>query len=121
MAYDTLLTHTAVVQALVENTTPHSSSYAARYASKFTSRCLVQVTNGSEQFDDKQIGTVEKRYRVFFPPDVALVESDRIQTVTDTQGNTVASDLDVQTVRKINGINGIPHHIEADCRLFETT
>lgn len=122
MAFESFMIQTATIQSLVAEVTPHTSAYSGRWTAKGTCRCLIQNESGQEIFDNQQIGTVEKRYKVFFPPDASIIESDRISTIVDAAGVTVVSDLDILAIRRIDiGITGLAHHLEVDARLFVTT
>lgn len=116
------MVHTATIQSLTPEAVPHASPYTSRWTDKGTSRCLLQITSGQEMFDNQQIGTVEKRYKVFFPPDTAILESDRIASVVDAVGNTIVSDLDILAIHRMDiGFTGLAHHLEVEARLFVTT
>jgi hypothetical protein len=113
-----LLTHTASIQGR-STATDRFGQPLLSYTPKDTVACRLSFPGGSfgggERLNAMTRDTVRAPYVVFFAADSDIAEKDIILEIKDDAGNVLASDLEVQQVRKRTGAPGVVHHIEADC------
>ncbi len=76
---------------------------------------LSSLEPSKEERTQLQRDVVQRHVRLFLPPEANVTEHDVIARVLDASGNQIAGRLDIDFVRKLQGGNGVVHHIELDC------
>ena len=118
MSLAALLTHTARIQGR-GTATDRFGQPLLSYSDKDTVPCRLSFPGGSfgggEQLRMGTRDTVRAPYVVFLATGTDIGEKDIILEIKDEAGNVLASDLEVQQVRKRTGAPGVVHHIEVDC------
>lgn len=115
MSFESLLGHRMTIQAQTKRKDRFNQPVDVWEDKATDIPCRLTNPSGGETYTDRSRNVVKADYVLYFQTDVAIGESDRVGTVTDADGNVLATDLDVLLVRPAGGFDGRAHHLEAPC------